>query len=119
QSNSPQLDNDDLKQIDANDLEEIDLKWPLAPIIEDWISDSEDDSEAKEPCKKGNHKQYARMTLPNPQRHVVPTAVLTQSKPVPITAVRQVTAVFPKTNVTRPRQAKTVVIKPHSPPRRH
>nr|GEU31518.1 ribonuclease H-like domain-containing protein [Tanacetum cinerariifolium] len=27
QSNSPQLDNDDLKQINANDLEEIDLKW--------------------------------------------------------------------------------------------
>nr|GFA31043.1 hypothetical protein [Tanacetum cinerariifolium] len=30
QSNSPQLDNDDLKQIDANDLEEIDLKWQMA-----------------------------------------------------------------------------------------
>nr|GEX12283.1 hypothetical protein [Tanacetum cinerariifolium] len=27
QSNSPQLDNDDLKQIDADELEEIDLKW--------------------------------------------------------------------------------------------
>nr|GEU60749.1 hypothetical protein [Tanacetum cinerariifolium] len=27
QSSSPQLDNKDLKQIDANDLEEIDLKW--------------------------------------------------------------------------------------------
>nr|GEV80136.1 retrovirus-related Pol polyprotein from transposon TNT 1-94 [Tanacetum cinerariifolium] len=27
QSNSPQLDNEDLKQIDANDLEEMDLKW--------------------------------------------------------------------------------------------
>nr|GFA03893.1 ribonuclease H-like domain-containing protein [Tanacetum cinerariifolium] len=30
QSNSPQLDNDDLKKIDANDLEEIDLKWQMA-----------------------------------------------------------------------------------------
>nr|GEX68501.1 ribonuclease H-like domain-containing protein [Tanacetum cinerariifolium] len=30
QSNSPQLDNDDLKQIDANDLEEMDLKWKMA-----------------------------------------------------------------------------------------
>nr|GEY20483.1 ribonuclease H-like domain-containing protein [Tanacetum cinerariifolium] len=146
---------------------------PLAPIIEDWVSDSEDDSEAKilqnnpsfvqptdqvktprpsvkhvdtsilattlktailkpksqgdsrnrkacfELCKRGNHKQYARMTLQNPQRHVVPTAVLTQSKPVPITAVRQVTTTILKTNVTRPRQAKTAVTKPHSPPRRH
>nr|GEU53562.1 ribonuclease H-like domain-containing protein [Tanacetum cinerariifolium] len=27
QSNSPQLDNEDLKQIDAKDLEEMDLKW--------------------------------------------------------------------------------------------
>nr|GEU31656.1 ribonuclease H-like domain-containing protein [Tanacetum cinerariifolium] len=27
QSNSPQLDNDDLKQIDADDLEEMNLKW--------------------------------------------------------------------------------------------
>nr|GEU86037.1 hypothetical protein [Tanacetum cinerariifolium] len=27
QSNSPQLDNEDLKQIDPNDLEEMDLKW--------------------------------------------------------------------------------------------
>nr|GFC89169.1 hypothetical protein [Tanacetum cinerariifolium] len=27
QSNSPQLDNDDLKQIDADDLEEMGLKW--------------------------------------------------------------------------------------------
>nr|GEW34041.1 Gag-Pol polyprotein [Tanacetum cinerariifolium] len=30
QSNSPRLDNDDLKQIDANDLEEMDLKWQMA-----------------------------------------------------------------------------------------
>nr|GEZ03206.1 hypothetical protein [Tanacetum cinerariifolium] len=32
QSNSPQLDNEDLKQIDANDLEEIDLKWQMAML---------------------------------------------------------------------------------------
>nr|GEU62251.1 uncharacterized mitochondrial protein AtMg00810-like [Tanacetum cinerariifolium] len=140
---------------------------PSAPIMEDWVSDSEDDfepetlqhTEIPKPksqrkcrnrnawfvCKslthlikdcdyhekkmdqttprnhanRGTHTQYARMTLPNPQRHVVPTAVLTQSKLVPITAVRQVTTVVPKTNVTRPRQAKTFVTKPHSPPRRH
>nr|GEU42689.1 ribonuclease H-like domain-containing protein [Tanacetum cinerariifolium] len=62
---------------------------------------------------------YDRMTLPNPQRHVVPTAVLTKSKLVPITAARPVTAVVSKPYVTRPRQAKTVVTKPYSPPRRH
>nr|GEU78762.1 hypothetical protein [Tanacetum cinerariifolium] len=33
QSNSPQLDNDDLKQIDADDLEEMYLKWKMAMLI--------------------------------------------------------------------------------------
>nr|GEW09020.1 ribonuclease H-like domain-containing protein [Tanacetum cinerariifolium] len=161
---------------------------PLAPFIEDWVSNSEDESETKIPhnvpsfvqsieqvkaprlsvqhvetfiptatpkpaslkptsfvCKsldhlikdydyhekkmaqptarnhaqRGNHNHYARMSLPNPQRHVVPAAVLTQSKPVPITADRLVTTAVPKTSVTRPRQAKTVVTKSKSPPRRH
>nr|GEX08297.1 putative ribonuclease H-like domain-containing protein [Tanacetum cinerariifolium] len=171
---------------------------PLAPIIEDWVSDLEDDSKTKTPqnapsfvqhneqvkpprpsvnhvetsilaatlktanpkpkshgnnmnrkecfmCKslthlikdcdfyekkmaqstvrnhvqRENHKQYARMILPNPQRHVVPTTVLTQSKLVSITAVRPVTTAVPKTTMTRPRQAKTVLTKPNSLPRRH
>nr|GFB36508.1 hypothetical protein [Tanacetum cinerariifolium] len=33
QSSSPQLDNEDLKQIDADDLEEMDLKWQIAMLI--------------------------------------------------------------------------------------
>nr|GEY66319.1 hypothetical protein [Tanacetum cinerariifolium] len=45
--------------------------------------------------------------------------ILTQSKPVFITAVRPVTTAVPKPTVTRPRQAKTVITKPNSPPRRH
>nr|GEX91349.1 putative ribonuclease H-like domain-containing protein [Tanacetum cinerariifolium] len=120
---------------------------PSAPIIEDWVSDSEDDFEAELPqnaltsnhktnipkpkrygnnknrkacfvCKslthltkdcdyyeqqmaqiparnhaqRGNHQQYAIMTLPNPQRYVVPTAVLTKSKLVQLTTARPVTA---------------------------
>nr|GEX72573.1 hypothetical protein [Tanacetum cinerariifolium] len=32
QSTSPQLDNEDLKQIDVNDLEEIDLRWQMAML---------------------------------------------------------------------------------------
>nr|GEW74316.1 hypothetical protein [Tanacetum cinerariifolium] len=32
QSSSPQLDNEDLKQIDVNDLEEMDLKWQMAML---------------------------------------------------------------------------------------
>nr|GEX26250.1 ribonuclease H-like domain-containing protein [Tanacetum cinerariifolium] len=50
---------------------------------------------------------------------MVPAAVLTQSKPVPITAVRLVSTAVPKISVTRPRQAKTVFTKTNSPPSRH
>nr|GEW96834.1 hypothetical protein [Tanacetum cinerariifolium] len=32
QSNSPQLDNEDLKQIDSGDLEEMDLKWQMSML---------------------------------------------------------------------------------------
>nr|GEU47846.1 hypothetical protein [Tanacetum cinerariifolium] len=71
---------------------------PLAPIIEDWVSDSEDDFKAKIPQN---------------------APILTTSKPVPFTVVRLVPAAIPKPHVTRPRQAKIVVTKPHSPPRRH
>nr|GEU65380.1 putative ribonuclease H-like domain-containing protein [Tanacetum cinerariifolium] len=137
QSNSLQFDNDDLKQIDTNDLEEIDLKWynlgdgyhavplpytgtfmppkpdlvfhnapnaietnhttfnvelsptnpdtnlshthrPLAPIIEDWVSDSEDDFKPEIPYN-------------------VPSFV----QPI------------------EPRHAKTIVTMPHLPPKRH
>nr|GEZ42760.1 putative ribonuclease H-like domain-containing protein [Tanacetum cinerariifolium] len=51
---------------------------------------------ARNHAHRGNHQQYARMTLLNPQRHVVPTTVL-----------------------TKPRPPKTVVTKPHSPLRRN
>nr|GEV26116.1 hypothetical protein [Tanacetum cinerariifolium] len=47
-------------------------------------------------AKRGNNHQYAIMTLLNPQRHVVPTTILTKSKLVPITAARPVTAVVLK-----------------------
>nr|GEU43942.1 hypothetical protein [Tanacetum cinerariifolium] len=45
--------------------------------------------------------------------------VLTQSKPVPITAVRPVSTVVPKFKVPRPRHAKPIVTKSNSPTRRH
>nr|GEZ61126.1 hypothetical protein [Tanacetum cinerariifolium] len=171
---------------------------PSAPIIEDWVSDSEDKSETKAPqkvpsfvqsseqvksprpsvqhvktsipaathksespksagngkrrnrkacfvCKsldhsikdrdyhekkmaqptawthahKGIHKQYAQMTPQNPQRHMVPAAVLTPSKPVHITTVRPVSTAVLKTSVTRPKQVKPFVTKSNSPTRSH
>nr|GEY63012.1 hypothetical protein [Tanacetum cinerariifolium] len=224
QSSSPQLDNNDLKQIDADDLEEIDLKWQMAMkghfaiecrspkdsrrngaaeprrrnvLVEtstsnalasqcdgvgsyDWSfyadeepanyalmafssssssSDNEPPEQVKSPrpsvqhvetsipaatskldspkpisngksrnrkacfvCKsldhlikdcdyhekkmaqpiaknhayRGNHKKYAQMTLHTPQSHVVPAAVVTQSKPVLITTVRPVSTAMSK-----------------------
>nr|GEZ06691.1 hypothetical protein [Tanacetum cinerariifolium] len=68
---------------------------------------------------KGNHKQYASVTHNKPQKHMVPTAVLTQSKPVLTTTVRPVSVVVPKISVTRPRLAHPIVTKSKSPIRRH
>nr|GEX28891.1 uncharacterized mitochondrial protein AtMg00810-like [Tanacetum cinerariifolium] len=68
---------------------------------------------------RGNHKQYAPLTHTNPQKYMVPTAVLTQSKPVFNTAVKPVSAAMPKINMTRPRYAHPVVTKSKSPIRRH
>nr|GEX59788.1 putative ribonuclease H-like domain-containing protein [Tanacetum cinerariifolium] len=74
---------------------------PAAPIIKDWVFESEDESETKAPhivpsFVQGTHKKYASLTHPNPQKHMVPTIVLTQSKPVFHTAVRPVSADVPK-----------------------
>nr|GEW32657.1 hypothetical protein [Tanacetum cinerariifolium] len=106
---------------------------PSAPIIEDWVSDSKNESETKAPqivpsfvqsteqvkSPRGNNKQYAPMTHPNPQRHMVHAAIFTQSNSVPITAVRTVSTVVPKIKVTRPRHATPIVTKTNSPTRRH
>nr|GEW15422.1 putative ribonuclease H-like domain-containing protein [Tanacetum cinerariifolium] len=144
---------------------------PSAPIIEDWVSDSEDESEVEHPiltenlrkdipksrghrhswnrkacfvCKslthlikdydyyekkivqrlvrnhviRGNHQHYARITHPHPQRHVVPIAVLTRSRLVPLTAARPVTTAIPQTKVQHQRPTKHGVHKAHSPKRR-
>nr|GEW41459.1 ribonuclease H-like domain-containing protein [Tanacetum cinerariifolium] len=50
---------------------------------------------------------------------MVPTAVLTQSKPVFNTAIRPVSAAVPKIMVTRPRITHQIVTKSKSPIRRH
>nr|GEZ70901.1 ribonuclease H-like domain-containing protein [Tanacetum cinerariifolium] len=65
-----------------------------------------------------SHQNSARMTHPLSKKHVVPTAVLTRSRLVLLTAARPVTTVVPQTNVTHQRPAKHFVNKPHSPIRR-
>nr|GEY89403.1 ribonuclease H-like domain-containing protein [Tanacetum cinerariifolium] len=101
-----------------------------APIIEDWVSDSEDDSEAEIPQHAYSFVQpIEQVKIPRPSdktietsiplastktaipkptsngnrrnrkacfKHVIPTAVLTQSNLVSIPAARPVTATVPK-----------------------
>nr|GEZ22826.1 hypothetical protein [Tanacetum cinerariifolium] len=104
------------------EAEEEPTNYAIMAFISLSSSSSDNEKMAQTPARnhaqKGNHQHYARMTLPNLQSHVVPTAVLTKSKPVLLTTARQVTTVVPQPHVTRPRLAKTVVTKPHSPPRR-
>nr|GEY12065.1 hypothetical protein [Tanacetum cinerariifolium] len=73
----------------------------------------------KNHAHRGTHKQYAPLTHINPQKHMVPAAVLTQSKPISITTVRPISADVPKIQVTRPCHAKPIVTKFTSPIRRH
>nr|GEU97818.1 putative ribonuclease H-like domain-containing protein [Tanacetum cinerariifolium] len=86
-----------------------------APIIEDWVSDSEDESETKPPqnvpsfVQPTEHVKSPRPFFP---------ALLTQSKLVPINTVRPISTVVPKISLTRPRQDKIVVTKTNLPPRR-
>nr|GEV95849.1 retrovirus-related Pol polyprotein from transposon TNT 1-94 [Tanacetum cinerariifolium] len=108
---------------------------PSTPIIEDWVSDFEDESETKIPQNVPSFVQpieqvksfrpsiqYVETSIPtaNPKIAIPkPKTVITKSKLVPINAARPVTAVVLKPHVTRPRQAKPIVTKPHSPHRRH
>nr|GFB74838.1 hypothetical protein [Tanacetum cinerariifolium] len=73
---------------------------------------------ARNHAQRGIHQHYASMTNLNPQSHVVPIALLTRSKLVPLTAARPVTTAVPHNNVIRPSPAKTIGTKPHSPLRR-
>nr|GFB28442.1 hypothetical protein [Tanacetum cinerariifolium] len=51
---------------------------------------------------------YASSTKKYPQKHIVPVAVLTKSKPVFVTAARPVSAVVPKIMTTKPRHARSL-----------
>nr|GEW30857.1 hypothetical protein [Tanacetum cinerariifolium] len=68
---------------------------------------------------RGTHKQNASFTHHHLQMHMVLAAVLTQSKPISIPAVRPICAVVPKIMVTRPRHAHSIDTKSKSTFRRH
>nr|GEZ05659.1 copia protein [Tanacetum cinerariifolium] len=111
---------------------------PSAPIIEDWVSDSEDESETMTPQNVPSFVQSnEQVKSPRPSiQHVessIPSATIKPaspnpkrrnrkacfSTPVPITAVRPVSTAVPKTSVTRPRHAKPIVTKTNSPNKRN
>nr|GFA16907.1 hypothetical protein [Tanacetum cinerariifolium] len=97
----------------------------MGKSLDHWIKDRDyHEKKMAQPTTRnhshrGNHKQYALMTHQNPQKYMVPAAVLTQSKPVPITAVRPVITVVPKIKVTRPKQVQPIITKTNSPHKRH
>nr|GEW60809.1 hypothetical protein [Tanacetum cinerariifolium] len=84
-----------------------DFKLPDAS--QDWVFDSEEESETK----------VTQFVPSFAQSSEVPTAVLTQSKPVSNTTMRPVNAALPNFTVTRLRNAHQVVTKSKSPIRRH
>nr|GEU96887.1 hypothetical protein [Tanacetum cinerariifolium] len=61
-----------------------------------------------------NPQHSSRMTHIPPNRHVVPTAILTRSRLVPLNADRLVSTVVPKSNVKHHMPANQVANKPHS-----
>nr|GEU31171.1 ribonuclease H-like domain-containing protein [Tanacetum cinerariifolium] len=122
---------------------------PTAPIIEDWVSNFEVESETKAPQIVSSFVQSTKQvkSLRPSDQHAetsIPTTtpkptspkpasngkrrnrkacfvckILTQSKPVSITAVRPVSTVVRKIKVTRPKQVRPIVTKPKSPIRRY
>nr|GEW62294.1 hypothetical protein [Tanacetum cinerariifolium] len=91
---------------------------PSAPLIEDWVSDSEDDSEG-EPMHTQITPSFIHPTeqVKTPRPSVKPAcssnSSLNRSRIVLLTTARPVTTAVLPINVTRARPAKTGVTKPH------
>nr|GEY53430.1 hypothetical protein [Tanacetum cinerariifolium] len=73
QSSSPQLDNEDLKQIDADDLEEMDLKWQMAMLTMRARKKGHFARECRSP------KDSRRTAVAEPQRRSVPVETSTSN----------------------------------------
>nr|GEU43253.1 hypothetical protein [Tanacetum cinerariifolium] len=140
--------NTETKKIDTDDLEEMDLKWKMAILTmraRRFLQCTRRNLEANGPtsmefdmskvecynCHMKGHFARECSYDWSFQEEEEPTSYAlmafsslspssdNESKLVPNNAVRLVSTDVPKINVTRPRQAKTIVTKPHSPPKRH
>nr|GEV72826.1 retrovirus-related Pol polyprotein from transposon TNT 1-94 [Tanacetum cinerariifolium] len=105
----------------------------IAPIIEDWVSDSEYESETKAPqivpsfVHSSKQVKSPRHTV-QPVETSIPAANPTTASPKSASSGKRrnrkacfvpVSAAMPKINVTRPRYAHLIVTKSKSPIRRH
>nr|GEZ62232.1 ribonuclease H-like domain-containing protein [Tanacetum cinerariifolium] len=106
----------------------------MAPIIEDWVSDSEDESEPNDPksapsfvqpseqvktCGHSAQPVEAPILDHTPKPTSSNTNVFTKSKPVSVTAARPVSAADPKIMAAKPRHAHSLHTKNNSIIRRH
>nr|GEV79864.1 ribonuclease H-like domain-containing protein [Tanacetum cinerariifolium] len=73
QSSSPQLDNEDLKQIDADDLEEMDLKWQMVMLTMRAQKKGHFARECRSP------KDSRRTAVAEPQRRNIPVETSTSN----------------------------------------
>nr|GEU80065.1 putative ribonuclease H-like domain-containing protein [Tanacetum cinerariifolium] len=102
------------------------LSMPSAPIIKDWVSDSEDESEADPTQNAPSFVQPTKQVkTPRPSVKLVVHSILAANQSLKaMETVRierhalPVNTIASQPHVTRPRPAKTVVTKPLSPPRR-
>nr|GEW09676.1 hypothetical protein [Tanacetum cinerariifolium] len=107
---------------------------PMAPIIKDWVSDSEDESEPNDPQSAPSFVQTSKHVKPfghfaqpveAPILAAIPkptsskSNVLTKSKSVSVTVVRLVSADVPNIMLSRPRHALSLNTRSNSTIRRH
>ncbi|GJY60754.1 hypothetical protein Tco_0461411 [Tanacetum coccineum] len=95
-----------------------------APIIEDWVSDCDEDESEVRILKSDNVQQkpkqanQPRKVSENPRRNFVPTAVLTKSGIVLVSVVKPINIVAPKSFVNAAKTRPNAFQKSHSPSRR-
>nr|GEV06853.1 hypothetical protein [Tanacetum cinerariifolium] len=94
---------------------------PSTPIIEDWVSDSEDESETKTQQNVPSFVQSIEQ-VKSPRtfiQHVETSIPAATPKPASPKPTSNVNTAVPKIKVTRPRHAKSIVTKTNLPIRRH
>nr|GEX76841.1 retrovirus-related Pol polyprotein from transposon TNT 1-94 [Tanacetum cinerariifolium] len=103
---------------DNKPIEQVKTPRPSVKTVETSIPTANTKTAIPKPKSNGNRMHRKVSFVCKSLDHLIKD-LLTQSKLVPITAARPVTAAVLKHHVTRPRQAKTIVTKPYSPPRRN